>query len=944
MGGPNNPVLQKSLLFILLILLPSFMLAQIPTRPNAYNQDSLKTGEWIEYYNAKRQAINPTDDSIAYYITTSWDKGEQVGEVKEYYGTTNKLKRVSTYYPHSRYHGPITQYSEDGHIYRYIYFENGGVNSVLTLKKIEEILIEQSKTIPKSHEHATLTYYLGFFNFLNGDLAKAEVAFKKSFALTENIFGRDAIEFQGSRLHFGNLYISMGRYQAALDILTDNELWFRTELEKDPENRNLLSSQVLLLYVISNAHLNLKHYESAISNAQQSLAIGKKLYGKFDPHVDVKCQTIAKAYRNTGNYDKAIALLEKTKGNREIPETFQRQGKTSPRDTVTTDLLLAELYKIQGINHKQIERIYLEGLASLKLQPTFHQKEISQLKQQMAIYYYHTGKKKEAQETFKELVKYHDDQIDYYFDNLGEEERDDFYNTQKKTFEIIKDIAIRDRTNNPEGIGEIFNYQINYKGLLLNTSSKIKERIIESGDRKLIDLYDEVQTLKQQVGELKSKPSIKRELDSLQSLLAVKDKDLTQLSTIYKGSSEKIKWQNLRDRLEKNEALIEMIRVPVFDFQLSKWTDSTRYAALIITNKTKENPIVQIFPSGNFLEGKALNAYQKAIQFQVDDNESYDNYWAPLNESLKGIEKVYFSPDGVFHQINLETLYNTKKDRYLSDERNIELITSSSDFAKTFREPLNSKYALLLGNPDFGDKVVTEAEANDENDVPAVFTVERGAALVALPGTKKEVQSIEKILTDNQWRTKTLLDSEATEEQLKDMIKPNVLHIATHGYFQSDVEGEITYSANPMFRSGLLLSSSEQALKNENSFRGVMDGKRENGILTAHEAMNLNVDNTNLVVLSACETGLGEIRNGEGIYGLQRAFISAGARSIIMSLWKVSDQTTQELMTKFYANWFAGQSKREALSNAKQRTQEKPSAPLLLGSIYLDWGIKFKAF
>jgi CHAT domain-containing protein len=152
-----------------------------------------------------------------------------------------------------------------------------------------------------------------------------------------------------------------------------------------------------------------------------------------------------------------------------------------------------------------------------------------------------------------------------------------------------------------------------------------------------------------------------------------------------------------------------------------------------------------------------------------------------------------------------------------------------------------------------------------------------------------------------------------------------VLHIATHGYFHPDA-GE---KENPLLRSGLMLAGANLTII------GKAPDKTDDGVLTAYEAMNLNLDNTDLVVLSACETGLGDVSNGEGVYGLERAFKVAGASTIIMSLWKVSDEATAYLMTGFYENWLKGQTKRLAFINAQLATRNKFKFPYYWGAFVM---------
>jgi len=213
-------------------------------------------------------------------------------------------------------------------------------------------------------------------------------------------------------------------------------------------------------------------------------------------------------------------------------------------------------------------------------------------------------------------------------------------------------------------------------------------------------------------------------------------------------------------------------------------------------------------------------------------------------------------------------------------------------------------------------------------------------SIADLPGTKTEVQNIGALIVNqNMLGVTALLGADALEETVKAVKGLKVLHLATHGYFaevqeanpddqrglsittlhvaEGHAPGVLAESADPMRRSGVLLAGSAQTIDAGRSPLGVDDG-----ILTAYESMGLDLHGCELVVLSACETGLGDIRSGEGVYGLQRAFQAAGTRYILMSLWKVDDDSTQYFMTSFYQAWLGGATIPVAYKTAQVRTRE----------------------
>ena len=178
----------------------------------------------------------------------------------------------------------------------------------------------------------------------------------------------------------------------------------------------------------------------------------------------------------------------------------------------------------------------------------------------------------------------------------------------------------------------------------------------------------------------------------------------------------------------------------------------------------------------------------------------------------------------------------------------------------------------------------------------------------------------------NGWQVESYCRQSALEEVIKGVKSPRVLHVATHGFFRPDQrwtihegpDNELSGLEDPMLRSGLYFAGADRFLSGEASIEGV-----ESGVLTAYEATGLNLQGTELVVLSACETGLGLVENGEGVFGLRRALQEAGAQAVLMSMWPVPDRETEELMTLFYEKWLSGMEKHKALHEAQMELRKR---------------------
>jgi CHAT domain-containing protein len=535
------------------------------------------------------------------------------------------------------------------------------------------------------------------------------------------------------------------------------------------------------------------------------------------------------------------------------------------------------------------------------------------------------------------------------FPQLSEHGKAAFWDANKSNFEIFNTYAIKaTQEGSDRVVGQMYDYQLQTKSILLSTSTKERRRIMNSGDSTMIDTYRRYVDLKEDLAKYYgySKEQLQEEKVAVSELenQAVRLEKVLSLDAEGLSNEEEartIRWKSIQRQLKEGEAAVELVRFRHFDGRL---TDSVLYAAIVLTPKTKSKPKLVVLPNGNELEGKHIKAYKSSIKFKLRDQKSYAQFWEVIDNELSEAKRVYISPDGVFNQLNIATLLKPDG-RYIGDIYDIRLLSSTRDILLIDRERKRNVAgtAYLFGYPTYDLAHSEIEELLIERGISRSRQVERALDLSRfgfseLPGTKSETEEITKILEEKKWEANLFLAGKALEEELKSISSPSVLHIATHGFFLDDVKEDNSRELgvrtdvsrkNPLLRSGLLLTGAAQTARGENN------PSIENGIFTAYEAMNLDLNNTELVILSACETGRGEIKNGEGVYGLQRAFQIAGAEAIVMSLWKVDDSATQLLMTSFYKHWLNGNSKSEALRLAQNHVKTEYPHPYYWGAFVL---------
>ncbi|GAB4399329.1 MAG: hypothetical protein OHK0053_19290 [Microscillaceae bacterium] len=388
-----------------------------------------------------------------------------------------------------------------------------------------------------------------------------------------------------------------------------------------------------------------------------------------------------------------------------------------------------------------------------------------------------------------------------------------------------------------------------------------------------------------------------------------------------------------------------------------------------------------VLSNGKELEESYFKEYRKFFSkrfYREIDRVSYSRYWQPLAEKLAGVRKVYLAADGVYLQLSLPALLNPATNRYLMEEIDVHLLGSTRDLVRPARPPRPTEAALLLGRPTYDLGLARhqsrsqdyQATTRSGEETVAYYTVGERLAKITwndLPATETEVRAIRTQLLAAGQAATLYLGENAVEEAIKNARNPRLLHLATHGFFftpkikervdttqrmesidldldlgsgrgfelsaSGSKAGPPSAKQEAMLRSGVVLTGVSTYYRQPEAYQGK---GIEDGLLTAYEAQNLHLDETELVVLSACQTGEGEVQNGEGVYGLQRGFQQAGARAVLMSMWSVADEATQRLMGLFYENWLGKkQSKREAFKNAQLALKAEYPEPFFWGAFVM---------
>lgn len=849
------------------------------------------------------------------------------------------------------------------------------------LKDAQTLLESSVKQQAKgTANYALLSLKLGDLYSYKGLYSKASKTLNEIFPIIEKQFGLNSPEHLDALVITGTHYVRQGKYPEAeetfdnaLDLLkpeeetymsalNDQALVYRNlgQLEKAEkifaeikvmDSATLGTSHPYYAITLSNLALiqtDAGKYKEAEKNLLKTLEI-QKTNGGTKSLTYVRTQTLlARVYQSAGQAEKAIPLLEQS-----LSVFKAKLGDKDPDYAwALFNLGMANWKAGKGsVGIKQLKTAASVISASLGKN---HQR-YAETNQKIAEYQWLQKQNKEAQQTFGEVFNNYYNQIDVTFPVLTEEEKAKFYyNKIRPSFDKFNAFAVQSKEEIPGVLAEVYNHQINTKAVIMLSTEKVKQGIKSMNDTSLMTLFEDWQAIKEQIAKLYGQREDSQSIDSLVNVANTYEKELTRKSSAFASQyiRKKYSWLDVQKVLKPGEAAVEVIRFANYNPENGgAFTNEIRYAFLIVTAQTKAQPDIILLNNGNELETKFMNFYRNSIRFQQADSYSYKNYFESLADYLQKnkIQKIYLSSEGVYNQINLNSIRNPFTQKYILDEYDVHLINNTRELAYSVPDKRVGQAPVLLGFPKFnleegGSKKVAETRGSTSRSLTrggitrgfrgGLLRYMRGEedGISVLPGTEKEINEISALFKE---KPHIFMESQAAEHIIKEVNNPRVLHIATHGYFLED-EAPVTeatqsqYVANPLLKAGLILAGAENFL-----LTGDLNDSGDDGILTAYEAMNLNLDNTDLVVLSACETGLGQVKNGEGVYGLQRAFRLAGTKNIVMSLWSVDDEATQQLMSLFYKEMLGGKTQHEAFRLAQQQLKQKFSQPFYWGAFIM---------
>ncbi|MCR5463394.1 MAG: CHAT domain-containing protein [Bacteroidales bacterium] len=770
------------------------------------------------------------------------------------------------------------------------------------------------RALGKDHpEYAYSLNNVGACYFEMGDYTKALDYLLQALEFQERVLGKDHPDYAIYLRNIGTCYIELGNYAKALDYLLQAlEIQERVQKKGHPDH-------ALSLNNIGWCYIKLGEYFNALDYCQRALESFERLFGKENPSYARSLGNIGICYKHLNDFIKAIdyhlrslSIIERTSGKENsvyindltyLGECYYSMG----------DYAAALSYAQKALEIKEI--VYGES---------HHEYARSLL--DIGECYFILEDFSKASEFFVQYSSTISAYISSSFSSLTESMRESFWKKFNGFYtNRLYDYSVTISTSQMHVIA--YDGALLSKGLLLNAETEMRKLILESGDEEALRMYNEVQQSRIRLDKIYEDPVGKKALiDSLNNDIEARQQELMKRSKVFGDYTRNLalKWTDVQAALGKKDIAIE--------FETYTHQDTTFYIALTLRPGYTAPHLVELFNSTQMKAKSDSKAYYTSTTMSK-------LIWGNLAEELNGVKNVYFSPAGELNNIGIEYMLDEDGEHLLSEKRNYYRLTSTRELAKEHQSKKMSdatiyggiRYDVTPGSKLTGEETESErlalAATRSYTPLDSLSTTRGGWKY--LPGTKEEAESISTTLTSKRVKNELLEGEAGTEESFKALggARNDVIHIATHGFYWTETEA----GRSGMETSSFMLDGESKAPKEDKALthsgllfagaQNAFDGKEipidvEDGILTAKDISRMDLRGTDLVVISACQSGLGEV-TGDGVFGLQRGFKKAGVQSIVMSLWEVDDNATKLMMTRFYENLAKGRSKYVAFREAQ---------------------------
>ncbi len=816
------------------------------------------------------------------------------------------------------------------------------------IKYKEAVLLRQeAAAFYKKNGTGTLEYSNAISNLavLYNDIglyAEAETYYLQAIEIDKAILGENHLDYATDLYNLSAVYKNIGQLQNAAVLLNQaKEIRKKALGEKHPDYGACLND-------LANICADIGLYDEAIKLFLEVKEVWKNAYGTEHPYYAILLHNMAVLYHKKNELQNAEPLYMEAKAMRE-----KVLGQNHP-DYANSLQSLAVFY-LDTKQYKKSEEFSI--LVKDIFKKVYGDKNdlYASAINNLAYLYETTEEYEKAAALFTEYQDIETKNLLTLFAVLSEKEKENYLTNKLYLNNNSNNLIYNYRTASPQFYNDNYNLQLFLKALLLSGTQNVLAAVRSSKDSAVQQIFSLWRSNKTTLAKQYVLPIAQRieNLSLLETETEKLEKELSRKSSGFRRQQQgfQIKTTDLKLHLKESEAAIEFVRFQLYD---KKWTDSFIYAAYIIRKNDavplfiplcEEKQLQHLFDSAGNTVTSMVNKFYRGVE-KLNKNAAslgkdlYKLVWAPLEPYLKGIKKISYSPAGKLYSIAFQAL-PADSTLLLIDKYNLQQTTSTRQVVlRTEEDQITKPSGITL----FGDASFTmdslqmaKQNINKQNISPLIYAPQKrtsnNGTWAALPGTAEEVKKIGALFNQNMLGTKYFVKTAASEENLKALSghSPQVLHIATHGFFLPEPDKKKNESAfnenniyakadDPLLRSGLLLAGGNDAWAGKPTIDGV-----EDGIATAYEISQLNLSNTELVVLSACETALGDVKGSEGVFGLQRAFKMAGVKKMIVSLWQVPDKETAELMTIFYTYWMKGKTINESFTQAQAEMRKKYS-------------------